>query len=75
MEAFVAAQHESEGAQLAAFVGFIETDPGLHKALAGRKWAAFARGYNGPAYAENLYDVKLERAYTRFSDEEEGQAA
>ena len=75
VEAFVAAQHESEGAQLAAFVGFIETDPGLHKALAGRKWAAFARGYNGPAYAENLYDVKLERAYTRFSDEEEGQAA
>ncbi|WP_063569184.1 N-acetylmuramidase domain-containing protein [Achromobacter ruhlandii] len=75
VEAFVAAQQESEGAQLAAFVGFIETDPGLHKALVGRKWAAFARGYNGPAYAENLYDVKLERAYARFSEEDAGQAA
>lgn len=67
VEAFVASQQESEGAQLAAFVKFIEADPALHKALIGRKWAAFARGYNGPAYAENLYDVKLARAYERFT--------
>ncbi|MNL37663.1 hypothetical protein D3C87_1598210 [compost metagenome] len=64
---FVNAQQQSEGAQLAAFVSFIETDPPLHKALIGRKWAAFARGYNGPAYADNLYDVKLARAYERFA--------
>ncbi|MGH8817331.1 MAG: N-acetylmuramidase domain-containing protein [Achromobacter pestifer] len=68
VEAFVASQQKSEGAQLAAFVKFIESDPALHKALIGRKWAVFARGYNGPAYAENLYDVKLARAYERFSD-------
>lgn len=67
VEAFVTAQQQSEGAQLAAFVAFIETDGALHKALIGRKWAVFARGYNGPAYAENLYDVKLARAYERYA--------
>lgn len=66
-DAFVAAQHRSEGAQLAAFVKFIETDPALHKALVDRKWAVFARRYNGPAYAENNYDVKLERAYECYA--------
>ncbi|WP_313378662.1 N-acetylmuramidase family protein [Achromobacter insolitus] len=57
--------HESE--HLDAFVRFILADPALHKALIGRKWATFARGYNGPAYAENLYDVKLARAFERFA--------
>lgn len=75
VEAFVASQQESEGAQLAAFVKFIEADPALHKALTGRKWAVFARGYNGPAYAENLYDVKLARAYERFAAQAERVAA
>ncbi|MEG6992119.1 N-acetylmuramidase domain-containing protein, partial [Pseudomonas aeruginosa] len=50
------------------FVRFIEADPALLKALKGRKWAEFARRYNGPAYARNLYDVKLERAYARHSE-------
>ncbi|RXW67990.1 peptidoglycan-binding protein, partial [Enterococcus faecium] len=26
-----------------------------------------AKAYNGPAYARNLYDVKLERAYERHA--------
>lgn len=59
----------SEAAQLDAFVTFIETDPALHKALKARKWAEFARRYNGPAYAKNLYDVKLARAYGQFAAE------
>lgn len=55
-----------EGDQLAAFCRFIEhVQPELLKALQARKWAAFARGYNGPAYAENLYDTRLARAYAR----------
>lgn len=66
---------ENEAAHLDAFVRFIQADPALCKALAGRKWAAFARGYNGPAYEENLYDVKLARAYARHAAELEGQAA
>jgi hypothetical protein len=30
------------------------------------KWRAFARSYNGPAYAENQYDIKLAGAYRRW---------
>ncbi len=67
VRAFVTAQQQSEGEQLAAFVKFIQADPALHKALSARKWAAFARGYNGPKYAENFYDVKLARSYERFA--------
>lgn len=75
--AFVAAMRESEARQLEAFVRFIQADPALHKALRGRKWAEFARIYNGPAYRENLYDAKLARAYDRFAamHEPAGEAA
>ncbi|WP_263143988.1 N-acetylmuramidase family protein [Pseudomonas sp. RIT-PI-AD] len=66
-QAFAQAMGEDEGQQLEAFVRFIETDPALRKALKSRRWAEFARLYNGPAYARNLYDVKLERAFERFS--------
>ncbi|WP_421684470.1 DUF3380 domain-containing protein [Stutzerimonas urumqiensis] len=64
----------SEAAQLDAFVTFIETDPALHKALKSMKWAEFARRYNGPAYARNLYDVKLARAYAQFAGDQERAA-
>lgn len=64
----------SEAAHLDAFVSFIEADPALHKALKARNWKQFARIYNGPNYAKNLYDVKLARAYAQFADERE-QAA
>ncbi|MBB1625177.1 N-acetylmuramidase family protein [Achromobacter sp. UMC71] len=66
---FVACMRRSEGDHLEAFTRFVLADPALHKALAARKWAAFARGYNGPAYADNLYDVKLARAYERHTQE------
>lgn len=65
----------SEAAQLDAFVSFIEADPALHKALKGRKWAEFAKRYNGPAYARNLYDVKLARAFEQFAEQHKEQAA
>ncbi len=58
----------SDAEQFEAFVRFIEADPALHKALKGKKWAEFAKRYNGPAYARNLYDVKLERAYQRHAE-------
>lgn len=57
---------ESEGEQLQAFCKFILTDTALHKALQSCKWADFARLYNGPAYKENLYDIKLARAYEQL---------
>ncbi|HIH2654773.1 N-acetylmuramidase domain-containing protein [Burkholderia multivorans] len=65
--AFVDAMKISEAEQLEAFVRFILGDKALLAALRGRKWAKFAELYNGKAYAENLYDVKLERAFDRYS--------
>ncbi|WP_454255190.1 N-acetylmuramidase domain-containing protein [Pseudomonas sp. Marseille-Q8238] len=67
VDEFVTLMSRSEADQLDAFVRFIEADPALHKALKGKKWADFAKRYNGPAYARNLYDVKLERAYERHA--------
>lgn len=58
----------SEAEQLEAFVRFIEADLALLKALKARNWKQFARLYNGPAYAKNLYDVKLARAFEQFSE-------
>ncbi len=71
---FVAAMSAGEPQQFDAFVRFIETDPVLHKALKGRKWAEFAKLYNGPDYQRNLYDIKLQRAYERHEDCGCGQA-
>lgn len=58
----------NEANQLDLFVRFILADSSLHKALQGKKWSTFARIYNGSAYAENLYDVKLARAYKRYAE-------
>lgn len=66
---FAAAMRLSEAAQLDAFVRFVETDTALLRALRAKQWATFARLYNGPAYKENLYDVKLARAFARYHDE------
>lgn len=71
VEAFTDAMRLGEPEQLEAFVQFIITDPVLHKALKGQRWAAFASGYNGPAYKDNLYDVKLARAFARYEAEEQ----
>lgn len=40
---------------------------GLLDALRQRDWKAFARGYNGPAYARHGYDSRLEAAYRRHA--------
>lgn len=65
--AFVDAMRVSEAEQLEAFVRFILANKTLLTALRSRKWAKFAEIYNGKAYADNLYDVKLERAYDRYA--------
>ncbi|QXI21114.1 N-acetylmuramidase family protein [Pseudomonas iranensis] len=74
VQEFVAAMSAGESQQFNAFVRFIETDTLLHKALKGRKWAEFAKLYNGPEYQRNLYDIKLQRAYERHDDCGCGQA-
>lgn len=66
---FVKSMQVNEANHLEAFVKFILKDPLLHKALKAEQWAQFAQRYNGPAYEENLYDVKLARAYSRYAKE------
>ncbi|WP_459614354.1 N-acetylmuramidase domain-containing protein [Bordetella sp. 2513F-2] len=70
IEVFVQAQGMGETQQLDAFVRFLLADRALLRALRARRWAEFARRYNGPAYAANLYDVKLARAFDRFAGQE-----
>ncbi|MYM70528.1 DUF3380 domain-containing protein [Pseudoduganella sp. FT55W] len=71
---FVAAMEESEAEQLGAFVRFIAQDAALLAALKARKWSTFAKLYNGPDYARNLYDAKLAQAYTKYSQAEKAAA-
>lgn len=63
---FVYSQSRDERSQLLAFVSFVE-NAGLKGALQRGDWAAFAKGYNGPAYRENKYDEKLAAAYKKRS--------
>ncbi|WP_081373109.1 N-acetylmuramidase domain-containing protein [Xylanibacter ruminicola] len=37
-------------------------------ALQKKDWKAFARFYNGPAYAQNRYDEKLSMVYSSFNN-------
>ncbi|MBL4625205.1 MAG: DUF3380 domain-containing protein [Flavobacteriales bacterium] len=66
IKAFVKAQYISEGEHLKAFGNFIKSAK-LVKYLRTKNWAAFAKGYNGPAYAKNRHDVKLKKAYEKYS--------
>jgi len=78
LQDFINKMSASEGAQLDLFVNFIKNerrrfDPvtlqssskgmSLWEALKARNWKVFARIYNGPAFAKNQYDTKLEAAY------------
>ena len=49
---------KGEDAQLAAIAGFLKAK-GLATLLLKRDWAGFVKGYNGPSYWQNRYDVKL----------------
>lgn len=62
----VAAFLDDEEAHLAAAVAFIRANH-LDDELRAHNWAAFARGYNGPGYAKNAYDVKLAAAFARWA--------
>lgn len=63
---YVAKLARSEVDQLEAFEAFIRSN-GLVPALQRLDWAAFARGYNGPAYARNRYDQRMAEAFARIA--------
>lgn len=56
----------AERHHLMAFVHFIQSAPKMAQALIAHDWGTFARHYNGPAYAKNHYDEKLEKAYEQY---------
>lgn len=62
IQQFVNAMCKSEDAQLGAFTHYI-INSGLADELVDKRWADFARLYNGPGYALNKYDIKLAKAY------------
>ncbi|MFY8047897.1 MAG: N-acetylmuramidase domain-containing protein, partial [Erythrobacter sp.] len=61
----VAAQDEARE-HLDMFVQFILVND-LDDELRDRRWADFARIYNGPGYAANRYDVKMAAAYAKHA--------
>jgi hypothetical protein len=66
LQDFINAMHDSESAHLEAFVNFILSQK-LDDEMRERRWADFARKYNGPAYRANHYDTKLATAFKKFS--------
>lgn len=62
---FVETMKKSELCQMLQFCRFIRSNNHLITALQASSpdWATFAFYYNGPEYAENNYDSKLEEAY------------
>jgi len=69
VEAFVTQHKAGAAEQLVCFVRFISRDIFL-TALRERRWAAFARVYNGPGFKLNQYDTKLAAAYAAFSKQQ-----
>ena len=61
---FAELMSRTERDQLNLFAGFMRSS-GLLPHLRSKNWAAFARGYNGPAYASQGYHTKMAAAYKR----------
>lgn len=61
---FVRRMSQSEYDQLVCFANFIRNS-GMLRHLKTRNWAAFARMYNGPGYANRGYHTKMAAAYRR----------
>jgi hypothetical protein len=66
VENMVAAMSESEDQQLAAMGNFL-VGSRLDIPLKAHNWASFARGYNGPNYIVNRYDVRLNAEFQKYS--------
>ncbi len=65
VQSFVNDMYKDENEHLKAFIGFIRYNK-LEKYLQSKEWAKFAKAYNGPAYAQNKYDIKMEKAYEKY---------
>lgn len=65
VDEMVVAMSESEDAQLAAMETFL-VGSHLNLSLQAHDWTSFARGYNGPNYVINRYDVRLNGEYQKY---------
>lgn len=65
VQAFVDEMYIHERNQLEAFGRYISAF-GCINHLRSLNWASFARCYNGPAYAQNKYDIKMATAYQKY---------
>jgi len=63
LQSFINAMYRDAASHLRALVDFIRNDRRLLTAIRNKDWTRFARIYNGPAYAEHEYDVRIARAY------------
>jgi hypothetical protein len=54
-----------EGVQLSGFASYVKANR-LDDELRAKDWKGFARGYNGPEYWKNKYDVLLNNAYLKY---------
>jgi len=65
LQEFIDDMYKDEDAQLHRFTIYIQKTF-LDDELRNHDWAGFARGYNGPQYVRNKYDVKLKNAYVKY---------
>jgi len=65
VDEMVLAMSQSENDQLMAMGAFL-VNSRLAASLQAHDWTSFARGYNGPNYVVNRYDVRLNAEYQKF---------
>ena len=65
IDEFVEKMCTSHEQQLLLSINFIKNS-NLMVPLQKRQWATFAKGYNGPGFAQNKYHIKLQAAYNNY---------
>ena len=65
IDEFVEKMCTSQEQQLLLSINFIKNS-NLMVPLQKRQWATFAKGYNGPGFAQNKYHIKLQAAYNNY---------
>ncbi|SHO56756.1 N-acetylmuramidase family protein [Vibrio quintilis] len=63
---FVHSMVSAERNHLMAVIHFIKSNHTLLQAIQTLDWPVFAREYNGPEYAVNHYDLRLQSAYEKY---------
>ena len=68
LQEFINEMYKDEDSHLKCFTNYLKSTF-LDDELRNHDWAGFARGYNGPQYVKNKYDVKLRAAYLKYQDQ------